>query len=128
MAKIDLNDYKALYNKTAQEYIQSLMSNVQLLEQNPASIESTDAAHLAAHSLKSQSMVMGYTTTGELCHELENYFHALQEANNPLPLQHLPQLKQALAALQRSLEAIMTNGTEQDLSAAITAFREGVAA
>lgn len=128
MASVDLNQFKALYIKTAQEYLQSMIANLQQLEQNPVSTESRDALHLAAHSLKSQSLVMGYTTTGELCHEIEMYSRVLQEGNKPFPLQHLSQLKQAIASIRQSLDTITANGEEQNLSEAISAFRQGVAA
>jgi chemotaxis protein histidine kinase CheA len=127
MTSIDLNEFKALYIKTAQEYLQSLTTNLEELAQNPSSVAAIDAMHLATHSLKSQSLVMGYTTTGELSHQLEVFFRHLHDAHEPLPLQKLPEIQMAIAALQSSLESIISHGSEQDLTSQITQFDREVA-
>jgi len=60
MAQTDLSDYKNLYLQTAKEYISNLFSSYSKLSANLQDNEAIKTMHIASHSLKSQSQVMGF--------------------------------------------------------------------
>ncbi len=122
MANINLEDFKALYLSTANEYVQKMKRDFTELMQNPSASEALNELHLSSHSLKSQSLVMGYTTTGELSHSIERFARALKDKNIPFPLESGASLEKVITALEMSIQKIKNEGIEDSLSSTITEF------
>ena len=61
MTQVDLADYKNIYLATAREYIDIMSSCLAKLADNLQDTDALKALHIASHSLRSQSQVMGYT-------------------------------------------------------------------
>lgn len=117
---VDLAAYKKLYLTTAQELLTELADGVaDLRNGEQAKIAAT---HRAAHSFKSQSLVMGYTQLGLAGRILEALFlriknHEIQPTENLLQtVQHM------LKRMQESLQAIQQNQGEVNLSPDMTAI------
>lgn len=60
MAQANLADYKNLYLQTAREYIDKMSVSLNQLSNNVSNKEALNSLHIASHSLKSQSQVMGF--------------------------------------------------------------------
>lgn len=60
MAQTNLSNYKNLYLQTAKEYIDSLLAGYNKLVSDSQDKDAINNLHIASHSLKSQSQVMGF--------------------------------------------------------------------
>lgn len=124
MEKSDLEQFKALYLSTGKEYIEKLKESVEVLRQDPTRQESLDSFHISAHSLKSQSLVMGFVSTGELAHSLERFARSLKEKTLAFPVEHAEKVTKIITELEGSLNHIETIGTENEMKQSIQEFEE----
>lgn len=112
MTEIDLNAFKALYIQIAKQYLQKLNQALIALEQDVLSESHLQEAYICAHSLKSQSMVMGYSETGSLAGLIEKILKGVKDQ----VLHFTPELLQALLVsakrLEESVENIEKSGSE----------------
>lgn len=116
MSNVNLADFKTLYLSTAQEYIQKMQDGLVTLRTSPEDTAAIEVVHLSAHSLKSQSLVMGYTTTGELSHVIEVIFRKLLDERGSLSEKLISPLTEAIAGLDESVLQIEATGKEKNLS------------
>ena len=65
MSTVDLSKFKTLYNQTALEYVKKLEDTVTLLRTDAANKNAMNEIYIAAHSLKSQSLMMGYLSLAQ---------------------------------------------------------------
>jgi chemotaxis protein histidine kinase CheA len=121
----DVVKYKSLYLQTSWGYLNMLQKNVGFLLNGVQSENVIESLHLAAHSLKSQSILMGYNQIGQFSGLLEQIFKAAKEKafvpNNEI----LELILKGLSNVHLSLSQIAENGTEVDMSETITKI-EGV--
>lgn len=115
----DVIKYKSLYLQTSWGYLNMLRKNIAFLQKGTKAQHSIDAAHLAAHSLKSQSNLMGYTQLGQLSEVMEKIFKANKDNVLILDSFTLEIIHDALKELQLSLSQIADNGQEIDLKGEI---------
>jgi chemotaxis protein histidine kinase CheA len=113
----DLSEYLELYLKTAQEYITTLLSHLEPYYQEQTNIQEIDLLHRSAHSLKSQSLVMGYESTGKLCMELEYIFRAIKDRTLQMDEKLYVEIEKALQYIYDSIEHIKNTKKELDISA-----------
>ena len=71
MTPIDLGSYKSIYLQTAKEYIDKMSVSLEKLENNALDKEALNNLHIASHSLKSQSQVMGFIDIANICLDIE---------------------------------------------------------
>ena len=71
MTPIDLGSYKSIYLQTAKEYIDKMSVSLEKLENNALDKEALNNLHIASHSLKSQSQVMGFIDIANICLGIE---------------------------------------------------------
>lgn len=71
MTNTDLSSYKSLYLQTAKEYIEKITASLGQLLSDVSNKEALNNLHIASHSLKSQSQVMGFTDIADLCLRIE---------------------------------------------------------
>lgn len=114
----DLNKYKQLYLKTAHDYLTLLKNGLRTFEPENLPADTLSEVHRAAHSLKGQSLVMGYTTTGLLCKKIEDILKQIKDGQLPVTKLLLAHLNMATIALEISLETIKKTNREKDLSSA----------
>jgi chemotaxis protein histidine kinase CheA len=60
MGQIDLSSYKSLYLQTAKEYIDKMLVSLDQLSSDVLDKKALNNLHIASHSLKGQSQVMGF--------------------------------------------------------------------
>ncbi len=113
---VDLTEYKGLYLKTASEYVIALQTNLEMYISDQQHAVVLEVLHRSAHSLKSQSLVMGYQSTGLLAKELEFIYRAMKEGKL-IPSDTLSKaLADAHQKLYDSLESIKTTDRETELA------------
>lgn len=71
MATADLANYKTLYLQTAKEYVDKMSASLDQLLDDASSNEALNNLHIASHSLKSQSQVMGFIDIANICLNIE---------------------------------------------------------
>lgn len=111
----DLSQYKDLYLQTSREYLQSLNTALLKLEKKPADKEAIEEIFRSAHSLKGQSVAMGYEATGSLCHTVEDIFYEIREGRMKLTPELADLLFASFDSLTASIDKIEKEGKELDL-------------
>lgn len=71
MGDVNLSDYKNLYLQTAKEYLEKMSVNLDQLSKDILDKEALNNLHIASHSLKSQSQVMGFMDVTALAGAIE---------------------------------------------------------
>lgn len=116
---INIEEYKALYLKTTRDLIDILKTSRKKLMIDACDTAAIAEFHRAAHSLKSQSLVMGYTKTGIAAKVLEHLFAAIKEEKECLSPQNMPLIGQIVSELDQSLERIGHDQGELDMTTTI---------
>lgn len=116
MTQEDINKYKTLYLQAARDNVQNLETNIAQLLQGVESEELYETMHREAHSLKSESLLMGYATTGELAATIEQIFEQRKETNTSLSRDMLSLIEQSVKKLFSTLSEIEKNSKELDMS------------
>lgn len=115
MNQEDITQYKSLYLQTSWGYLNMLRKNVAFLLKGTQVENALDSAHLAAHSLKSQSILMGYNQIGKISEEMEKIFNETKENKTMLKESTLRIILSGLKKVQISLAQISENGGEVDM-------------
>lgn len=115
----DLTQYHELYLSTSRELIDTLTQALQQLQTDPNNSESIDEFHRAAHSLKSQSLVMGYEQIGTVCRHMEAFFLLIKQKELSLNEQYIQMLNSIVGHIKRAIDDIDASEHEPDLTADI---------
>lgn len=105
MSPDDVAKYKSLYIETARKYLIELRENVALL-QSEESHDAIRTCHIAAHSLKSQSAVIGYTQISTISSTIEALFRAKEEGTGELDSAALEQVQHDVEKMLALVEEI----------------------
>jgi two-component system, chemotaxis family, sensor kinase CheA len=116
MTVIDLNRYKDLYIETAKKYLADIDAALVQLNNQPDHADAIHTLHISFHSLKSQSLVMGYQKTGMLCKTLEDIFRRINEQHRGVSKELLDTVAVTLTHIKESLAHIEQASEEIDLS------------
>ncbi len=119
---IDLHEYKKLYLQTSQELLKKIQDGVSALKENPTDMNTLSEVHRAAHSLKSQSLVMGYTQIGLAGRILEALFLNIKDGKIEQNSELTTLVESALTAISTSLAGIREGHGEKNLSSHISAI------
>lgn len=114
--KQSLSSYKNLYIETAKVYLHNLEKDIEILSKDPKDNYALQDTYICAHSLKSQSAVMGFIEVETLSQVIERLFHDIRENKIMLTGELLTLLKHALHGLNRSILHIEKDNTEENLS------------
>jgi chemotaxis protein histidine kinase CheA len=112
----DVVKYKGLYLQTSWGYLNMLQKNVAFLQKGDKTETLIDGSYLAAHSLKSQSLLMGYGQTGKLAGQMEEILRAAKEKRFVLNEEILTVIVSALGKIHQSLDKIAANDVEVDMT------------
>lgn len=115
MANIDLSSYKELYIKTAHEYLEAMHASMVLIIADLKNESAIETIYRSAHSLKSQSLIMGYRNTASLNEFLELTFRNIKEGKITFTEKVLEEIKTALNKVEQSVQAIETLDKELTL-------------
>lgn len=124
MTQEDITKYKALYLQAAKDNLNNLQKHITQLSQGIESEELYESTHREAHSLKSESLLMGYTSMGELAATIEIVFEERKATNTSLSRDVLSLIDQSVKEMLASLDEIKNNNKEIDLSAYIQQLKD----
>lgn len=119
MDPADKAKYKNLYLQTGREYVVQMQTNISVLLKNGQKDAPMEAMLLASHSLKSQSLIMGYMTMGLFCATIEAVFKSEKAKKHALENDVLTLIANGLVKLKESMDCIQQNGNELDLTETI---------
>jgi len=119
----DLNEYKQLYLETASTKLTNMFDLLQKVELHHDSQAQADF-HRLAHSIKSQSLVMGYSQLGLAGKILEALFRAVQNKQIELNEHLYVIIKKTLDGMSNSLKSIQMQRGELNLSKEIQSLEE----
>jgi chemotaxis protein histidine kinase CheA len=106
MTPIDLGSYKSIYLKTAKDYVRNMFESRKTLENNPKDRDAVNNLHIASHSLKSQSQVMGFTDIANTSFSLEKTSNDVLNGLGIVDEKFLAFLKQAISEISSRLVQI----------------------
>lgn len=115
----DINKYKPLYLQTARKYLESMQTQITKLLNNQQKEDATKQIHIDAHSLKSQSQVMGYNHISKISEIIEHIFNKSEKENTQVDPNTLTKIQKALPKLSDSMTQIENTGKELDLTTTI---------
>lgn len=116
MEPADIAKYKGLYLQTARAYVRDMQHNLAILMKGEDNADAVSVIHLASHSLASQSLLMGYATTGSSSFAIEKIFKAKMEGNLSFKDTTLHLINRMAARIALSIDEIEKSGKELDLS------------
>lgn len=116
----EIQEYKALYLQTAREYLEMLTRQLPSIH----AVGVIDDLFRAAHSLKSQSLVMQYTQTGILAGLLEKIFRAVKDGSLVISADLQSALQDALGVLTASMESIDKTNNEVDTATIVVTLEK----
>lgn len=119
LTQADQTKYKALFLQAAGEYIAELQRNLIEFKQGKETSEIIDTLHRAAHSIKGQSLMMGYTSLGALSLRIEKIFEAKKNKRLVLTKDLVDILMIAADEMAHCMDSIEKTNKENDLSPVI---------
>lgn len=116
MSVNDTFSFKYVYAETAANYIRDMKNGVDDLMKGNRDSVIIDRIYLAAHSLASEHMIMGFVQTGSLCKMIEHVFYKIK--NNQLVFVNALGilLQYAVCAVEKSFTMIRESNKEEDVS------------
>jgi len=106
MDTTDLSDFKSLFIDTARKHIETMQVSLIGLQKTPTNIVLMNNIYIAAHSLKGESLAMGYMTNAAVSQLIEKIFHAAKDAAFVLTSEILETVLQSAGELSRSIDCI----------------------
>lgn len=116
MEESDKSKYKSLYIQTARAYVRDMQSNLTILLTGTENADAVSVVHLASHSLASQSLLMGYGTTGSTSFSIEKIFKAKMEGHLSFKVSTLQIIDSTVNKISLSIDEIEKTGHELDLT------------
>ena len=102
----DLSDFKDLYVKTAKENTQVLKEGLAALSKEPHNAEALDQMYRSAHTLKSKSLLMGYTNIGITAKIIEDILYEVKEGKKSISNDLLETFGSTIANLEKELQSL----------------------
>jgi len=120
---VNLNSYKKLYLDTASAKLSDMTALFEKIAENQDPQAIADF-HRLSHSIKSQSLVMGYTQLGLAGKILEALFRAVQKDQIKLDTNIFEIIRKTINAMSQSLIRIRSQQGELNLSHEIQSLEE----
>ncbi len=115
--------YKALYLKTAKQYLTAMATDLDVLQKKPTDAAAVADFYISAHSMKGQSSAMEFTSTSILCRLLEHIGFASKEGTLVLSSELLTSMAVAVKRLEHDLSEIEKENKEADFSSEIKSLQ-----
>lgn len=119
LSKDDVNKFKSLYVETARSYLQNMQSHISYLLNEQQVSSSVRQVHLDAHSIKSQSQIMGYVEIAKISEAIESLFNRIEKENLEMGTPFLVRIQINLTKVLDSINEIEKQGKEMDLTAVV---------
>ena len=120
---LDTGKYKDIYINKARKHLSAMNKSLLKLEKNPDKVNFVNDTFRAAHTLKSESAMMGYEKTANLCHAMEDALAGVKKKKIK-PAQCVDILFECVDAVELSLREIAEKGTEPDTADLVQELRE----
>lgn len=115
LSQDDIQKYKALFLQTARNYLQNMQLNISFLLKGEQQIIAIKQIHIDAHSLKSQSQVMGYINIAKIAEIIEYIFNKEEKESIEMKKEVLIRIQADISRLHDSLTEIEKKDKELDL-------------
>ncbi|MBF8250323.1 MAG: HPt protein [Candidatus Levybacteria bacterium] len=96
-------DYKNIYLQTAKEYLGKLSVSLEQLSIDVSNKNALNNLHIASHSLKSQSQVMGFADVADICLKIEKVSDDALKGNTQLNFEIVSDMKKSTEKLKEIL-------------------------
>ncbi len=106
MGQVNLADYKNIYLQTAKEYVDKVSVSLNQLSTDSSNKEALNNVHIASHSLKSQSQVMGFTDIASLSAIIEKNSNGILNGATKVDDKFLDLLKNSIDEFNIKLDQI----------------------
>lgn len=124
---MDMSKYRGMFLSEAKEHLAAMSRLILALEKNPADAEGIDALFREAHSVKGMAASMGYQTTANLAHHLEDQLDNCRKAGR-VPAAVIDRLLAGLDLLEGLLEDLAADRPEREVAAFLSAAPPAAAA
>ena len=108
---IDLSRFQETFFEESAEHVEAIENGLLQLEHRTEDLELLNQILRAAHSIKGNSGMFGFTAVGELTHKMENVLDGLRNNEMEVTEQTIDLLLQALDGLKSLLEVARGSGT-----------------
>ena len=112
---IDISQYRDLYIQTARDLVSAMQKHINHLSTNANDKKTIYELYRAVHSLKSQSLMMGYTQLGLTNRLAEALFKEIHEGKQTLSNEVLSLMTEVVSHMKNSLDQIQNKNQEADL-------------
>lgn len=112
----DLAQYRELYLKTSRDLLTEMQTQLTRLTNDQEDAEAIAIFHRTAHSLKSQSLVMGYEQIGNVSRQLEALFLLFKEKELSLNQTYIDMVTTIISHIEHAILDIEKSEHEPDLS------------
>ncbi len=112
----DLSQYHTLYIQTAKDLVQTIINYLEVIKKNSADNKVIEGLHRSFHSLKSQSLVMGFTNLGTINRLLEALFLQIKEGKTPATDELIEMVHEIVLSIKKSIAEIAEKKPELNLS------------
>lgn len=112
----DLSQYHELYVQTASDLLDSIKKNIIAVKRNNKDSKTLEELHRNFHSLKSQSLIMGFTSLGNINQLLESLFLQIKEGNRVATNELIETIHMIVLNMEKSITEIKRNNPELNLS------------
>lgn len=112
----DYKDYKDLFIKTADSYLSDLKSGLKHLDSGVCDSEIIKKMHLSSHNIKTESLLMNFPQTANICSLIENIFYKIIKNKLNISKELIFLLNEAFLKLDKSLISIKNKDKEVDFS------------
>ncbi len=109
---MDVSQYLEIFIDETKEHLESLNSQVLVLEKDPTNNETINEIFRAAHSLKGMAGTMGYKRMQRLTHDMENVFSEVRSGKMTVSAELVDIVFQCLDALEEYLTCITETADE----------------
>ncbi len=116
LSQEDVVKYKKLYLQTARNYLENMQASISYLLKGEQIQIAVKQVHIDAHSLKSQSQIMGYNNIAKISEIIEYLFNKDEKENVHVNHDVLIKIQSDITRLQDSMNEIETQGKELDLT------------
>lgn len=106
MAQANLSDYKNLYIESVRESIKSLREQCDKLTNNILDKEALNNLHIASHSLKGRSQVMGFVDIANICLNIEKMSDDALKGIVQLSNENILEIKRSVEEVSEILQKI----------------------
>ena len=112
---IDISQYRDLYLQTAPDLVNAMQQYLNDLAKNSNDKKTVFELYRAAHSLKSQSLMMGYAQLGLANRMMEALFKKINEGKQTFSNAILTLAAEIVSHMKNSLDQIKNYNKEADL-------------